>query len=85
MHRAVTAYLNTAEPRTQASQIMVFIPQLALTHYRVLLEKLTGPQLVKKSPAFYGTRRYMTAFTSARQLPHILIQLRPVHTPKRTS
>ena len=35
---------------------------------RVLLEKLTGFQLVKKFPAFYGTRRFITAFTSTRQL-----------------
>ena len=35
---------------------------------RVLLEKLTGFQLVKKFPAFYGTRRFITAFTNARQL-----------------
>ena len=35
---------------------------------RVLLEKLTGFQLVKKFPAFYGTRRFITTFTSARHL-----------------
>ena len=35
---------------------------------RILLEKLTGFQLVKKFPAFYGTRRSITAFTSARHL-----------------
>ena len=35
---------------------------------RVLLENLTGSQLVKESPAFYGTRRITTAFTSARHL-----------------
>jgi len=35
---------------------------------RVLLEKLTGLQVVKKFPAFYGTRRFITALTSARQL-----------------
>jgi len=35
---------------------------------RVLVEKLTGLQLVKKFPAFYGTRRFITAFTSAHQL-----------------
>jgi len=35
---------------------------------RVLLEKLTGPQLVKQFPAFYGTRRFITKFTSTRQL-----------------
>jgi hypothetical protein len=34
----------------------------------VLLEKLTGLQLVKKLPAFYGTRRFITAFTSAHHL-----------------
>jgi len=33
---------------------------------RALLEKLTGSQLVKKFSAFYGTRRFITAFTSAR-------------------
>jgi hypothetical protein len=32
---------------------------------RVLLEKLTSLQLVKKFPAFYGTRRFLTALTSA--------------------
>ena len=31
----------------------------------VLLEKLTGFQLVKKFPPFYGTRRFITSFTSA--------------------
>ena len=35
---------------------------------RVLLEKLTGFQPVKKFPAFYGNRRFITAFTSARHL-----------------
>ena len=35
---------------------------------RVLLEKLTDFQLVKKFPAFYGTRRFITAVTSARHL-----------------
>ena len=35
---------------------------------RVLLEKLTGLQLVKKFPAFYGTRRFITALTNVRHL-----------------
>jgi hypothetical protein len=35
---------------------------------RVLLEKLTGSQLVKKFLAFYGNRRFITALTSARYL-----------------
>jgi hypothetical protein len=35
---------------------------------RFLLEKLTGLQLVGKFLAFYGTRRFTAAFTSARHL-----------------
>jgi hypothetical protein len=33
-----------------------------------ILEKLTVSQLVKKFPAFYGTWRFITAFTRARHL-----------------
>ena len=33
-----------------------------------LAEKLTGPQLIRKFPAFYRTRRFITAFTRARHL-----------------
>ena len=35
---------------------------------RVLLEKLTGLQLVKKFPTFHRTRRFITALTSVRHL-----------------
>ena len=35
---------------------------------RVLLEHPTGLQLVKKFPAFHGTRRFITALTSVRHL-----------------
>ena len=35
---------------------------------RVLLEQLTDLQLVKKFPAFHGTRRFITALTSVRHL-----------------
>jgi deferrochelatase/peroxidase EfeB len=35
---------------------------------RVLLEQLTGLLLVKKFPAFHGTRRFITALTSVRHL-----------------
>ena len=44
---------------------------------RVLLENLTGFQLVKKFPAFYGTRKFITAFTSAR---HVSLEWVPVTT-----
>jgi len=35
---------------------------------RVLLEQLTGLQLVKKFPAFHGNRRFIDALTSVRHL-----------------
>jgi len=35
---------------------------------RVILEKITGSHLVQKFLAFYGTRRFITAFTSAGHL-----------------
>ena len=35
---------------------------------RILLEKLTGFQLVNKFPTFYGTQRFITALTSVRHL-----------------
>ena len=35
--------------------------------YKVLFEKLTGLQLVKKFPAFHGTRMFITFLTSVRQ------------------
>ena len=46
---------------------------LLLTYFltpwcRVLLEKLIGLQLVKKFPAFHGTWRFITAFTSVHHL-----------------
>jgi hypothetical protein len=44
------------------------IPYLLTPENGVLLEKLTGSQLVKKFAAFYGTQGFITAFTSARQL-----------------
>ena len=39
-----------------------------LTPWCRVLEKLTGLQLVKKIPAFHGTRRFITALTSVRHL-----------------
>ena len=48
--------------------ICVSIIYLLTPWCRVLLEKLTGLQLVKKFPTFHGTRRFITALTSVRQL-----------------
>ena len=58
-----------------------YLTYLLTPWYRVLLEKLTGLQLVKKRPAFHGTRRYITALIRVRQLFHILGQPNPVHIP----
>ena len=46
--------------------------------YRVLLEKLTGLQLVKKFSAFHGTRMFITALTSVRHLS--LSWASPIHS-----
>jgi hypothetical protein len=40
----------------------------SLTSWSIVLENLTGSQLVKGLPSFYETRRFMTAFTSDRHL-----------------
>ena len=40
-----------------------------LPRRRDLFEKPKSPQLIKKFPIFYGTRSFITAFTSARHLP----------------
>ena len=37
---------------------------------KVLLEKLTGSQLVKNFPAFYGTRRFITALQKPTICPY---------------
>ena len=51
------------------SNLLTYLLTYLLTPWcRVLLEKLTGLQLVKKFPAFHGTRRFITALTSARHL-----------------
>ena len=48
--------------------LVKFLIYLLTPWCRVLLEKLTGLQLVKKFPAFHGTRRFITALTSVHHL-----------------
>jgi hypothetical protein len=49
--------VNCEEPWKRRS----LLTSLLIPWSRVLLEKLTGFQLVKKFPAFYGTQRFITA------------------------
>jgi len=48
--------------------IFILLTYLLTPWCRVLLEKLTGLQLVKKFSAFHGTRRIITTLTSVRHL-----------------
>ena len=70
-------------PTTEAAEAMreVFWPSIAKSRHETqghllnpcskdLLDKPTGSQLVKKSLAFHGTRRFITAFTSAATCPY---------------
>ena len=50
------------------SAIICILTYLLTPWCRVLLEQLTALQLVKKFPAFHGTRRFITALTSIRNL-----------------
>ena len=59
-----------------------FYANLTLTPWsRVLLEKPTATQLVKKFPAFYGTRTFITVFTKAGHLS-LSIPCRHIPIPK---
>ena len=58
---------DNGRPQT-AHQTIKQITYLLTPRSWVLLEKLTGFQLVKKVPAFYGTRSFITAFKSAHHL-----------------
>jgi len=50
------------------SYVRLFMNYLLTPWSSILLEKLTGSQLVKKFPSYYATRRFITAFTNAHHL-----------------
>ena len=55
--------------KTDLSEDFYYCSRYLLTPWcRILLEKLPGLQLVKKFPAFHGTRSFITALTSFRHL-----------------
>jgi len=63
-------YDNIIHPSTPRSPqwSLIYLLTNSLTPWYRVLEKLTGLQLVKKFPAFHGTRRFITALTTVRHL-----------------
>jgi hypothetical protein len=68
LSKIVPSCINTTARTFSFSTGRVGITYLLIPWSRVL-EKLTGFLLVKKFPAFYGSRRFITIFTGARHLP----------------
>ena len=69
----IVGYIPWYEMYTPESAKFKFIDvalrrRILIPSNRVLLEKLTGSQLVKKFSVFYKTRRFITAVTNARHL-----------------
>ncbi len=58
----------------------ILSPYLLTPWSRVLLEKLTCFQLIKKVPTFYGTRKFITVLTSVRHLS--LSWANPIQSPQ---
>ena len=84
--RCTTANVSLHNPET-GKPICTFNSNILFAYLltpwsRVLIENLTVFQLVKKYPAFYGTRRFITAFTTACQQSlswDLSIQSIPLH------
>jgi len=71
------AYVHMSKGRSNSicilAYLLTYLPTFLLTYLltqwsRVLFEKPAGFQLVKKFPAFYKTRMFITEVTSARRL-----------------
>ena len=59
---------KTSDTSIFGSCIFRTVSFIILTPWCRVLEKLTGLQLVKNFPTFHGTRKFITALTSARHL-----------------
>ena len=64
----ITYLLDTQLLSCSSTELIYLITYLLTPWCRVLLGKLTGLQLVKKFPAFHGTRIFITVLTSVRHL-----------------
>jgi hypothetical protein len=81
--RAVSAF-----SRQQLLAVFINLFTILTPWSRVLPEELKRPKLLKKFPAFYGTRRFVTLYTRARHLSlswAILIQSMLPHPISRRS
>ena len=81
------SFFNGSHPDVFAlTYLLTYLLTNLLTPWcRVLLEKLTDSKQVKKFPAFHGTRRFITAFTSVRHLSLSWVSpFQSIH-PHRTS
>ena len=65
---SVCSHISTKHTDNPVGTESYLLTYLLTPWCRVLLEKLSGLQLVKKFPAFHGTRRFITALTSVRHL-----------------
>ena len=65
---AISSSWKSLKRSKRFSSQKTIITYLLTPWCRVLLEKLTGLQLVKKFPAFHATRRFITALTSVLHL-----------------
>jgi len=77
LHPAVSPHIRATSILDTLTYLFTYLITHLLTYLltrlltpwsRLLFETLTGSQLVMKFPAFYGTRRFITSFTSARHL-----------------
>ena len=73
LHSRFSGWVQVNVAHKRISCNLWLLSHLLLTYLhtswnRVLLEKLTDPHNVKKLSAFYGTRRFISAFTRARHL-----------------
>jgi len=61
--------MSNVNKNITAEAKLISPPTYVLTLWStVLLEKQTGFELIEKFPAFYGKRRFITAFANARHL-----------------
>ena len=67
-HHTVRPIQSTFRKTRNYKAVFILLFNIFTPWCRVLLQKLTGSQLVKKFPTFHGTRRFITPLTSVRHL-----------------